>query len=402
MFKNKFNLAATLFGTIFLFSCQEEETLITSQSLSNSENFVSLDMATVVSGNFSYDQALMQEPNKKEARSLFRSNQFKSEKKIKETLTIYDSDSVAAFYVIQFEPKGFVIVSGSRKETPILAFSENGNFDYNSDLSRSNGFTEWIKTRKKRIEQLRNDPSVGVSEEVEEQWAYAAPPVDGEETVSGGSVYEQEGPLLSTTWDQGCGYNDLLNTCTTGGSCGRVWTGCVATATAQVMRYWKHPGSYDWGDMPNEEGSPEISLLMADIGVVVNMNFGCDGSAAYTSDARDALDYYFGYSGAAAYIDYNTSTLMTQLNVGWPVILEGYGSAGHAWVCDGYKRDKYTTIHNPGTIYEYETYTYSPLYLWMNWGWGGRFEGWFLYNDFTPDYGRDYNSNRKMIINIHP
>lgn len=208
---------------------------------------------------------------------------------------------------------------------------------------------------------------------------------------------------MNTTWNQGCGYNDLLDACTTGGSCGRVWTGCVATATAQVMRYWEHPNSYNWSIMLNTTGSTETSRLMQDVGDAVNMDYGCDGSGAYTSDARNALVNTFGYSTYASYVDYNTTTLVRQLKT-WnrPVILRGEGSGGHAWVCDGYRRNKITTIHNPGTYYEYETYTYSPLYLWMNWGWGPfGGNGWFLYNNFTPG-SNNFNSDRKMIINIPP
>jgi hypothetical protein len=37
----------------------------------------------------------------------------------------------------------------------------------------------------------------------------------------------------------------------------------------------------------------------------------------------------------------------------------------------------------------------------MNWGWGGTSNAWYLYNDFTPG-SYDFNSDRKMIINIHP
>ena len=244
-----------------------------------------------------------------------------------------------------------------------------------------------------------------ISDEIDELWASNAPPEDEEEIVSGGTVYEQEGPLLSTTWNQGCGYNDLLDVCSSGGSCGRVWAGCTATAMAQVMRFWEYPQSYNWSLMPNYSGNSETSILMRDIGEAVNMNYSCDGSKASLTSASNALINTFGYSSSASYVSYNTNTVVTQLNTGRPIIIEGYNStltSGHAWVCDGYRRNRYITIHNPDTYYEYETYTFSPLYLWMNWGWGyygGN--GWYLYNDFTPS-SRDYNYHNNMIINIHP
>lgn len=184
-------------------------------------------------------------------------------------------------------------------------------------------------------------------------------------------------------------------------------TGCVATATAQVMYYWERPTSYNWASMNTASGGGDTPRLMRDVGSVINMDYGCDGSGAYTVDAAAALRNTFGYSNAQ-YVDYNTSSIRTQLNAQRPIILRGRGvnsstgvKSGHAWVCDGYRRNKHISIHNPGTYYEYETYTYSPLFLRMNWGWGaGTINTWFRYDDFTP-WDNNFNHYRKMIINIY-
>jgi hypothetical protein len=389
----KYFLAIILIG-FFLFSCQKEQV-----KTNHSDTDVTIALATKVAQNFAYDQAFQQNPNSLKKVN-FRSSNFISDMKIKNVLTIKINDITPAFYVIRFEPEGFIIVAGTKKETPILAYSEKGYFEYNPLLKETNGLNEWIEVRKEKIKNLIKNPQIEVADSIKEQWDFSAPPIDDETIVSGGTVSEQKGPLLSTAWDQGCGYNDLLDICSAGGSCGRVWTGCVATATAQVMRYWQYPSNYTWATMPDSAGSAETSRLMEDIGDAVDMTYGCEGSSALTSEARNALVNTFGYSSSASYVNYNTSTLVTQLNLNWPVILRGQGTGGHAWVCDGYRRNKSTSIHNPGTYYEYETYTFSPLFLWMNWGWGGTSNGWFLYDDFTP-LAHNFNTDRKMIINIH-
>ncbi len=148
----------------------------------------------------------------------------------------------------------------------------------------------------------------------------------------------------------------------------------------------------------------EIAELMRDAGQSVNMNYACSGSGAYTSDVRNALVNTFGYSGYVSYVNFNTNTIVQQLGM-WnqPVILRGQDPSvgGHAWVCDGYRRIKYTTIHSPGTYYEYETYTFSNFYLHMNWGWGGSSNNWYFHG--TPDVGwANFSTGYKMIINIHP
>ena len=77
------------------------------------------------------------------------------------------------------------------------------------------------------------------------------------------------------------------------------------------------------------------------------------------------------------------------------------GGTGHAWVCDGYRRNINIVIHNPGTVYEYESSFVSDFYLRMNWGWSGRYNtAWFLYGVYTPG-SSNYSSNSKMLINIH-
>ncbi len=100
------------------------------------------------------------------------------------------------------------------------------------------------------------------------------------------------------------------------------------------------------------------------------------------------------------------SVIIDQLNWNQPVILRGQDPSlgGHAWVCDGYRRIKYTLIHNPGTHYEYETHTYGNFYLHMNWGWNDSFNlnnNWFFYG--TPDVGwANFSTGYKMITHIKP
>ncbi len=166
------------------------------------------------------------------------------------------------------------------------------------------------------------------------------------------------------------------------------------------------PNQIAWNAILNNS-THEVAGLMEDAGQSVNMQYDCDESGAYTSDARNALVNTFGYSSSANYTNFNTNTIVQQLAM-WnqPVKLRGQdpSGGGHAWVCDGYRRMTYTTIHNPGTYYEYETYTYSDFYLHMNWGWNDSFNtdnNWFFHG--TPNVGwANFSTGYKMIINIHP
>ncbi|HBF18971.1 MAG: hypothetical protein CMI36_07600 [Owenweeksia sp.] len=404
------SVLALLMALLVLVSCSKEERSNHTPGQPDQAD-VSLQLAKKVARNFAHDQAFLHHPDPKALnRADFRSSRgFDSEKEVKETTTIFGSDGLAAFYVIQMQPEGFVVVSATRREVPILAFSETGYFNTNPQFIQSCGLYDWIEDHKARAVELRQSQKKSIPGEIEKQWSYAAPPEDEEIIISGGTVQEQKGPLMATTWGQGVGYNNLVNdgnlNCS-GYSNGNAPAGCVATATAQVMRYWAYPtNAYSWSSMPNGSGSNETSKLMRDIGNYVGMSYSCTGSGAQTGNARNVLVNNYGYASTATYVGYNASTVVSQLNYfSRPVILRGRtpdNSSGHAWVCDGYKRNKYISIHNPGTRYEYETYTYSPTYFWMNWGWSGISNAWYHYNDFTPG-SSDYNRDRKMIINIHP
>jgi hypothetical protein len=153
---------------------------------------------------------------------------------------------------------------------------------------------------------------------------------------SGGGGTVVLGPLLSTAWNQGYPYN--LNT--------PLWydgtttvTGCVATAAAQIMKYWNYPATgqgstsytwyngstnktlranfasstYDWADMTNTYNGGSYSYqinavakLMSDVGIAFHMNYGTvanDGSSASTQYATTVFATYFKYSSSIQEVD---------------------------------------------------------------------------------------------------
>lgn len=118
------------------------------------------------------------------------------------------------------------------------------------------------------------------------------------------NVYTQVGPLISTTWDQGCYYNAYCPPTSSGGACGRVWTGCNATAMAQIFKYYNYPTSgmsyhcnanapshcidfstqtYNYAAMPNSLSShnEEVAKLMYHIGIAVDMQWSGTNSTSY-------------------------------------------------------------------------------------------------------------------------
>jgi hypothetical protein len=149
-------------------------------------------------------------------------------------------------------------------------------------------------------------------------------------------------------------------------------TGCVATAGAQVMRFWQYPNWYAWGSM-DADGSPAAAQLISDVGWLSNMNYGAWASTTNINDLQNALKAY-GYSyviqqSTAGMANPIASYLGNQLYAGRPVIARGKpagGGTGHAWVIEGVQKKNYKYgACNPSYM------------LYMNWGWGGWQNGWY-------------------------
>ena len=192
-------------------------------------------------------------------------------------------------------------------------------------------------------------------------------------------------PLLTCKWSQ----YDPFNKYTPLSNGQHTPTGCVATATAQVMFYNKWPknrpqdyiastgddakksATYWWDEMKNttndmrtEHSRQAVGVLMSDIGKAVNMRYyyrGSDSNLQYACNAlRDKFDY------TVRYLDKNflpandfLNEVMQEISDGYPVLVVG---GPHAFVYDGY--DEQGLIHT-------------------NWGWEGENDGYFDINIVT-------------------
>ncbi len=330
-----------------------------------------------------------------------------SDNRIKEETTINGIKN-PAYYIFNYEDNaGFSVISADFRAMPILAYSSNGNFTNLNDTINS-GLATYLQEYFDYIVSVR-DTVKTIPIEIASMWNTAAAkaigpidPCDIEPDLPCNnddpfvSTTQTWGPLLQTEWNQGTGYNDqidIINGC-------RPPTGCVATAMAQIMRYWQHPSSFNWsalpvGDFPNNE----IALLMRACGDAVDMNWTCRSSGANSNDAKKAFKNDFGYSNDIKYKDYLYYQARNDIKTGRPVYLRGcrtrtkkgfiihwYVYDGcHAWIADGIR------------ITNFETY--SAYQVHMNWGWGqDGGNGWYV----SWNNGSNYQYDRRMIYKIHP
>jgi hypothetical protein len=337
------------------------------------------------------------------------------------TATPSPGNSVPVYFYVFNTEKGFVIVSGDDNVMPVLAYSDENKF-YPDKMSAV--VYKWLTNYKDQIRDVMETSSnIKPSAAVSAEWTAWLNNTPSALAVGKTTAVT---PLLKTTWDQLPYYNAM---CPYDNSAGkRAVTGCVATAMAQVMKFWNYPSkgsgfhsynsssfgtlsadfgstTYDWTSMPNSINSinTAIATLMYQCGVSVDMNYSVESSGAYviastspvTNCAEYALKSYFGYKtslSGLARANYSDVTWLTkiesELDAGRPVIYDGFGSGGgHCFVCDGYD---------------------SRNYLHFNWGWSGLYNGYFTINALNPGGvgtgggSGGYNSSQEMIIGIEP
>ena len=275
---------------------------------------------------------------------------------------------IEPFYVFNDKhDKGFVVVSGDDAMGEILAYGDNGTLD---TLNANPGVKFLLQAYRERFAQLQQTPAAT-------QPATRAMP-----------TYKAVAPLLSCKWNQNEPYNKKT---------GYPYTGCVATAVAQVMYYHKWPiqgkgentytvssdnkvkhadfskSYYDWANMKDEytyydpgtqREKDAVAKLMSDVGIATNMQYTPYLSGAQNESADKALRENFDYT--TAFVSRSdeglpafTDIVRQELTNGFPVYLSGSqrgGRGGHAWVTDGFNEQ--------GLFH-------------MNFGWGGQGDAYF-------------------------
>ena len=313
--------------------------------------------------------------------------------------TLRGNNGMATMYAFNVG-KGFVIVAADDCARPILAYSDESAFDYENGPENMKWFLGEIS---KGIAQAVQ-AGCHASADIAAQWKQ----LENYGVTSRGSNVPVVGPLIQTKWNQSPLYNRY---CPPGTP-----TGCVATAMAQIMKYWNYPAqgtgshsymhpvygeqsadfgatTYNWDIMPislgnqsTDEEIDAVAILSYHCGVAVDMDYATDGSGAHSPEVPGDMAEYFNYAPEARYIEKGgTATrvwedlLRVNLDQNMPIYYSGFAGAdgGHAFICDGYDVDN--LFH-------------------FNWGWGGSGNGYYVIDG--DDF--EYSSGQGIIVDMVP
>lgn len=310
-----------------------------------------------------------------------------------------------AFYVFSTgNDCGYTIVSGDDRLPAIVGYSDKGNYGDMPENMRSfmAAYSRFVETA------------------TEEQIA--------EISASKARSYNTRGaikPLMITNWAQDAPYNNFCPLIP--GTTEHTITGCVATATAQILYYHnRHSNAeitlketipayttssykialpaiaagqtYDWDNMlpaysgnESQQQKNAVAKLMQHIGNAVKMDYTQNTSSA--SQTPEVLIKYFGMDKETTRsldrlnyrIEEWDDILYDELNNDRPVYYSGRStSGGHAFVIHGYEDGLY----------------------YVNWGWGGYCDGYFditILNPFSETSATNgYSYSCSMIVGIQP
>lgn len=388
-------------------------------------------------------------------------NNFKSDTQAGDSLALY----VFNFSNNQNDSLGYAIISGDDRLSSVLSCSNKGvlndtisNPGLGIFLSQAPGFiNKKIKEENSKDDSIYNrainklndllpdslkTSNIGLKSSFLPTWEIENYSVGNWQTIT------QYGPLGSVTWNQGWPYNASLNPIFCNGSKKQPWTGCVATAIAQIMAYYRYPTTiqgynFDWTSMVaysdawqlSSSARNQVSTLMKLIGKGTNMSYECE----YSSSNIDNANSWYKSNGynTDGVQEYNLSTIISSLTLGRPVQIRGFAikttttsgwwifsysnttyNEGHAWVIDGYiKRQRKINynlvlyngskkiISQPVSHYQYDEYVSC------NFGWGGIDNGYYLSGVFDTNNGSvtlksgtsDYfQYDIKILPNIRP
>ena len=141
---------------------------------------------------------------------------------------INSTSTTPSFYVFNTTGnQGFVIVSGDDRTTPVLGYTDNGNFDPNKMPANMKA---WLENYEQQIKDL---DMMGVTETYDESLRVKP-------------TRNSISPMITSHWDQGAPYWDqcpeFMDLDENGDTLSdRAYTGCVATSMAQIMNYYKYP-----------------------------------------------------------------------------------------------------------------------------------------------------------------
>ena len=299
------------------------------------------------------------------------------------------NETQAAWYIYNYGEKAFVIISGDDRMTDVLGYSFDNRF-CTEDMP--DNLKMWLKAYSSLAESTVLTAEVNRQSHISTDTPSEVLPLLGDISYNQGEPYNRQCPTVD---GQHC------------------VTGCVATAMATIMRYYKYPAQgegsktytaaqigqecsfnydatlFNWDNILstyeegayNEKQADAVATLMKACGVASKMDYSLNNSWAYYSEALLGLIEnlkYNPYMIHATRANYSSSEWLQMIKEsladGYPIYYCGddIDIGGHAFVLDGY--DPQGLVH-------------------VDWGWGGYNNGYYELISLNPNLQGNNNAS---------
>lgn len=325
------------------------------------------------------------------------------------------------YFVVQAEPHQYIIVAADQRVQPVLAWSNTSQFDSQQPFAEI--LEADINNRLTAFEHYNTEQKTNIKF----QWIRFT---DGLTPIAKYQVWPPAGSTstggwIETHWTQSAPYNQFCPMDPVTST--RSYTGCPATAMAQIINYLKTTQNTRFDDADDYHHNyagrnyyidddwnslsflsfPDLNVWLDSIDILYQSGTDASGASAaaltfacgtacvqvYTSAGSGTFSVNQAYTAYQRFGFANSQLLTTtdsimynmlidNMKLGYPAHLAVVDSAwnvGHNVVVDGYNTDGYFHI---------------------NFGWGGSNDGWWLVPD--PSFPYSMGVLEGIVLNIIP
>lgn len=361
---------------------------------------------------------------------------FTEENEINNIESLNEHDGTELVYIMNYKSKltegkgGFLIISADRRASPILAWSDEQEFIIKNAPKQIEMWLGYAQETVRRAKRLKvQDDSIKV------QWDYLdrfmvdngrlsdcnhPNPLMCDPCPPGWSKII--GPLTDplSRWAQSTGYNSYMwsRSC---GDCNKAAPGCAAVALGMIMRYDKKPSSgiFNFDTMPRTipavcsgltASQDQVPSLLRSLSAWMSSANAPGGCQTYTLPNNIQNGFNWGGYSNSGYSSTDAQWGIYNIMMGpnpRPVLMSGTTgslnlSDAHYWVCDGMNAYSYyvqqSSTGDPAT----DCRNYLFTYYFMNWGWGGRDNAWYLISNLNPGGGDVYDRWLRSRLGVQP
>lgn len=431
-----------------LFGCTKENIPENDQAVllvQTKSRYLTLDsiqqLATELPGQFGDDGATTRSGYTKSVVDLFPLSDMFLSSATKSGTNGADAEVTKNIYVVNYaDNEGFAILAADTLMETILAYSDQGNITDTMDNPGVRTFMEMIPAY--AASQLSHDPSED-SMSMEDRYP-------AQSLLHLRYEYSQVGPFVPVRWGQREPFNANLPKICPNNPGSYPPAGCVTIAMLQIMAANSYPTAFQvsngwytcywdkwrnyllWLSIPKDSYDQQaISALVKEIGLTVNMSYGCTESNSNINQADKGFRTRFNYATDGIY-SFNIDRVMSDLYNRHAIFVSAFATSnwigysdGHAWVIDGYK-DVYRVWGVYNNTYD-ENYNLirqeqvgerkekETRWLHCNYGWDGSGNGYYYIGVFNtefpveldpgsirPDEFYYFRFKMEMIKNIRP